>query len=425
MAMENPDEVDLFGMLPDDLLMTILSFLPTPVAARTSVLCRRFRHLWEASPCLTLTTESGSDFAVNFYDMADRLFFERDPSHPHPILSLHIQLPNYSRLQDYYIYHLIMKARSLRPRHLTIEGSHSLVHVLVYIFSIDSLESLSLPTNIGPYRCLFPSYFPISCPRLRTLSLGFFRVDSASATQLVSELCSLEDLYLEIYARDKTLTLSSQSIRKLTLIIGASDSDSKFHNLALSLPSLEALHFETRGASFGQCHMIHGQIPLLKTAVVSIDEAYAEDVTAVAGLLNFISHVEELSLCLKEEKYPVPSPILFEPGKYDPNFPNLNRLDVSLCFHDRNLDSVIMMLRNCPALESLKLVHKIPKFTDWAQGRKRKDWRSELPRNADGNRRYASFTNLHSWKNRKEFMKFLDKKCTFIRRTQNQTCVVS
>ncbi|KAJ1688797.1 hypothetical protein LUZ63_012952 [Rhynchospora breviuscula] len=44
--------MDHLSNLQDELIITILSFLPLDIAARTSVLCRRIRHLWEASPSL-------------------------------------------------------------------------------------------------------------------------------------------------------------------------------------------------------------------------------------------------------------------------------------------------------------------------------------------------------------------------------------
>ncbi|KAJ1689259.1 hypothetical protein LUZ63_013414 [Rhynchospora breviuscula] len=413
------DEVDFLSILPDDVVITILSFLPSAVAVRTSILCRRFRHLWEASPSVLLTPRYlPRPNNLSFLRMGERVILQRHPSHP--ILSLHLEFRRFTPpLRDQFIYFMLVKAQSLGLRHLTIhESPHDLVYLLPSIFSIDSLESLDLPT-IGPFHArMFHSGFTSTCFRLTTLSLRFFNVASFNISRILPQLPSLEDLRLEIRAMD-CLSLPSQTIRKLKLIIIGAD-DPKFESLALSLPSLESLHLETRGPfSFSAHCPIHGEFPLLKKTVIILDEVHAPDATAVMRLLHSISHVQELSLHVKEEKYPIPNPILLEPGKTLPDFPRLKHLDVSLCFHDRNFDAIIMVLRNCPALESLKLVHKIPKFTDWAQGRKRKDWRSELPRNADGNRRYAYFTNLHLGKNKKEFMKFLAKKCTFWRRAKD------
>lgn len=45
---------------------------------------------------------------------------------------------------------------------------------------------------------------------------------------------------------------------------------------------------------------IHVKVPFLRKAVINLNNLYERDVRAVDGLLNCISHVEELSLHLKE-----------------------------------------------------------------------------------------------------------------------------
>ncbi|KAJ1690742.1 hypothetical protein LUZ63_014897 [Rhynchospora breviuscula] len=380
------DEIELLSILPDDLLIAILSFLPTPVAARTSVLCRRFRYLWEASPSLVFTIPCRNRNVMNFIRMGDRAIHQRHPSHP--ILSLHLDLCRFTPpLPDHCIYFLLKKAHSLGLRHLTVtvEGPHDLdlQQLIKPIFSIDSLRSLSLPT-IRPIHVHAPIFkscyaYTLNCPKLTNLSLRLLRVPSFNLTDLLPELPSLQNFHLEIHAID-SLSLSSQTITNLNLIL--TPADPKFRTLQLFLPSLESLHFETRGSLSVSAHcptpIIHGQLPVLKTATIILDQVHAPDVTTISSLFNTISyHVQELILHVKEEKYPIPIPILLEPGKDMPTFPNLKHLDVSLCFHELNFEAVTTMVRHCPALESLKLVHKIPKFTDWAQGRKRKDWRSD------------------------------------------------
>ncbi|KAJ4772070.1 F-box/FBD/LRR protein [Rhynchospora pubera] len=420
-------QMDHLSNLPDELLVTILSLLPTHIAARTSILSRIFRHLWKASPSLLFITQ---DFPPphdkNFIAMADHALLHRHPSLP--LLSLSLKSPSSSSsfLLDSYMPSLLAKALSLGLRHLTIEGYLNLLPFLPTIFSIQSLESLSLTSNFhfwsGQYY-IFPSGFKMTF--LRSLSLQLYTVDPASLSRLVSELCSLEDLYLHIYNMDK-IRLSSQTIRKLELI----SSYQKLDTVELFLPSLESFHM-TSCYSLSRLSHIRGKLPLLKRALVTLDGVHAEHISAVTGLLSCISHVEELSLHVKENVVEIvkyPEPILLQAGKYMPNFPNLKHLDVGLFLHERNLEAIVMIFNNCPVLESLKLIHKIPEFTlvrvsgrkkNRARGRKKKDRRSRLPHNANGNCFYAYFRNLHLEENRKEFSKLLRKKCSYKRRAQN------
>ncbi|CAL4992335.1 unnamed protein product [Urochloa decumbens] len=53
---------DRLGALPDDLLLDVLSFLPSPYAVRTCVLARRWRNLWKGVPALRITPATAEGF---------------------------------------------------------------------------------------------------------------------------------------------------------------------------------------------------------------------------------------------------------------------------------------------------------------------------------------------------------------------------
>ncbi|XP_078161780.1 uncharacterized protein LOC144557123 [Carex rostrata] len=306
--MANIGEIDRLSNLSDDLLLTIISFLSTHDAARTSVLCRRFRHLWEASPSLYLHfLLLPNPRYKKFISMAKRALLDRNASHP--LLSLQLMMwpcdQNFSILSS-----LLTKARSLDLRQLTIQGFRlsDIVPIVPIIFTINSL---SLST-------------------------------------------------------------------------------------------------------------IHVEVPLLRKVVINFSDICERDVSVAARLLNCISHVEELSLRIREstpKNYPIP--ILSKIGKDVQHFSNLKHLDVTLCFHEYNLEVVTTMLHNCPVLESIKLIHEVPMFSCYNERRKkRKEWESKLPCNADGNKCNAYFRNLHIKENRKEVIKLLCKECS----SKRQAC---
>ncbi|KAF3338738.1 F-box protein [Carex littledalei] len=81
MTNSNHEEVDRLSELPEPLLLQIISLLSTKFAVRTSLLARRFRHLWTASSSLELDR---SDFPPGrlFNDVTSRCLRLRDPSSP-------------------------------------------------------------------------------------------------------------------------------------------------------------------------------------------------------------------------------------------------------------------------------------------------------------------------------------------------------
>ncbi|KAJ3684170.1 hypothetical protein LUZ61_013334 [Rhynchospora tenuis] len=416
----DPKQMDHLSTLPDALLLTILSLLPLRVAARTSVLSCRFRHLWRARPSLSLISRDlPPPKCHNVVAMAHSALLRRDPSHP--LFSLLLDISGYAGFKDSFFPSLLLKAHSLRLRHLTIESCSSwdLLHSLPTIFSIDSLESLSLPTlrpSVSSLQAFqFPSSITLTC--LKRLSLSLVDIHPAEINRLLSELPSLEDLHLQVCATDP-MVLSSQTIRKLELIVVVGCEN--FDALELSMPLLELLCFETHGLSINKSlPHIHGAIPSLRKAVIKLEELHRKDASAAAGLLKYISQAEELSLNLKEsEDEMVPFTILLEPGKDPPNFPNLKNLDVTMCCHKHNFEAVVAVLHHCPALESLKLVHEFPKFTYRSRLRNWEDWVSELPCSGC---RYVYFRNLHLGENVKEFefIKSLNNKYTFTRQASN------
>ncbi|XP_078169199.1 F-box/FBD/LRR-repeat protein At2g04230-like [Carex rostrata] len=249
----NSNQIDRLSNLPYALLLTILSFLPTHIAARTSVLCRSFRHLWEASPSLAFISEDlpyPQPEKDNFVAMAERALFCRNPNHS--LHSLRLEISRCDRRNASFLCSLLTKARCLELHHLTINGfwNADFSNILPIIFTMNSLRSLSIDRvpaleyglSYRDYpKFKFPSRITLTC--LRSLSLELFRTYLPDLNPLFSQLCSLEDLNLDI-KHPLGLSISSQTIKKLKLIL--SFSCREFYDVVLSLPSLNSLHLETQ-----------------------------------------------------------------------------------------------------------------------------------------------------------------------------------
>ncbi|KAJ1688786.1 hypothetical protein LUZ63_012941 [Rhynchospora breviuscula] len=398
------EQIDRLSSLPDELLVIIFSFLPIRAAARTSVLSRRFRHL---VPSLELIRTP----AARFVTMAEQTLLRRSLSQP--LACLRLELDRHltffsSASESSFLPSLFIKARSLGLRQLTIEGCgfSPSCRTLPLIFSITSLEFLSLPRVICEGDdSLFPS--AVTLTNLKSLSIEHYIGDPHRLNRLLSQLCSLEDFSFGL-GNVPAFNLFNQTIRRLKIILSRSK---KKNSAVLSLPSLELLHVQYDG--IGLPH-IGGDMPSLQKAVLNLSFLRKKDCSAVAGLLTFISHVEDLILHIKESDYErYPFPILLEAGKDPPKFPNLKHLEVTMCFHEHNFEAIVSLLHHSPALESVKLVHEASISTARKRKRKRNrdDWRSVLPQNASGNCDYVHFTDLHLRQHR-EFTKLVGKQCS-------------
>ncbi|KAJ3688824.1 hypothetical protein LUZ61_017988 [Rhynchospora tenuis] len=402
-----PTQMDHLSSLPDAVLVTILSLLPTRVAARTSVLSRRFQHLWKASPAVDLSFSN-----PNISSLANGVLLSREPSNP--LLRLHLNLgrPMSREFPDSLIPSLLTHAHSLGLRHLTLEGEgygNELQPLVCSVFSISSLQSLSILVNPYCSGITLPSGTTLT--HLKSLSIRP-RVSSTQVEQLLLNLSCLDHLQLShlVQSTAAIVNLSSLTVKKLELL-GFGRFGERTCSVRLFMPSLEFLYF-SKGYNRDLPH-IHGDIPLLRKSVITLDYLFPGHATAVNQLLKCISHVEELSLDLKERTMH-PFCTLLEPGKEAPAFPNLKHLDVNMCFHEYNFEAVVSLLHRSPALQSLKLVHKAADKLDcWTRTkRKMNDWRSKLPRNVEGNYQHAYFSNLHLKENNEGFMKLLNKSST-------------
>ncbi|KAF3329574.1 F-box/FBD/LRR-repeat protein [Carex littledalei] len=367
-------KIDHLSALPDEVVITVLSLLPTFIAARTSVLSRRFRHLWKASPSVNLPFTYIPSFKHSTYvAMANSVLLSRRD----PLLRLHLEFGYLfsGRLTESFISSSLIHAHALGGlRHLTIDGNGywDFETVLRSVFSCCiSLQSLSI--HIQPLKT-FPFPSAIALTRLKSLSIHLISYNSTIIERLLSELCCLEHLQLHIFSGFVCNSLSSRTIKKLELLlVDATTHLEEPYSLGLSMPSLEFLCLRTHCSFHANANvnvpLLHGEIPFfIRKAVVTLHGLRQKHITAVAQFLNFVSYVQHLTLDLNEHRWEeYPFPVLMEPGKEVPNFPNLKHLDMSLCFHEFNFEAVVTMLHHSTALESLKLHHKQLGF-NWDKG---------------------------------------------------------
>ncbi|CAL4980473.1 unnamed protein product [Urochloa decumbens] len=94
-------DADRLGTLPDELLLDVLSVLPSPDAVRTCVLARRWRNLWKGVPALRITPTNARRFwspsALNGF--VNHMLFLRDQV---PLRVVELNSYNPLKDEDYF-----------------------------------------------------------------------------------------------------------------------------------------------------------------------------------------------------------------------------------------------------------------------------------------------------------------------------------
>ncbi|KAL6653168.1 hypothetical protein ACP70R_012093 [Stipagrostis hirtigluma subsp. patula] len=376
---------DRLSALPDDVIAHVLSFLPTPVSAATSVLSRRYRHLWASVPDLNLDHTLHRSIA-SFESSADAAFRRRDPSVP--LRSLRLRADERTRAPPRWL----LRAARLGVRRLALTG-HACACFLALAPELDlaglrSLDLRYLSRRQGDKYPLVPE--GIRLPALESMELVQVDLGAGEVTQLVAACDALCSLNVRPLADLEVLDLRSPTLRRLR--ISCLFCAPHHTELRLECASLEFLVLENSGnlQAFRALPM-----PELRTAAVTMDLLTAGDMEATSVLIRSVASVQELRLHLTESKFQVePFPLLAEHDQPFPSFPNLKTLDLSMCFHEYNIPGLITMLQQSPVLQSIKLTHLAPRML--AKTKKRRQWASKLPRNSSGNYRFASVNNFHS-----------------------------
>ncbi|KAF3325089.1 hypothetical protein FCM35_KLT11246 [Carex littledalei] len=133
--------------------------------------------------------------------MDNSALLSRTSSNPLPRLHLQVESPISCELNDSFICSLLVHAHALGLRHLTIDGYWQFEAAIRDVFSISSLESLSIRIIL---RMTFPS--AIALTRLKSLSINLTTYNKTQIEQLLSELCCLEDLQLYVISGDVCLS---------------------------------------------------------------------------------------------------------------------------------------------------------------------------------------------------------------------------
>ncbi|KAJ3687351.1 hypothetical protein LUZ61_016515 [Rhynchospora tenuis] len=231
-----PTTIDRISILPDHVLHHILSFLPLKQAGRTSILSRRWRHVWASLKGLTFYKDELAKFGLESF-----------------INYVNAALP-YRAKQDFHIFKTFLFSTSptdlatstrwithavnndVRVLYLIIQGGNVILPRPV--LTSQSLEELGL-FSFPSVKIITPSI--ISLSRLRILSLQRMEINSAFFEKIISGCTRVENLNL--HSCEITFSgVHSMVLRKLVMdnCTIRTKRENKFY---ICTPNLVHLHF--------------------------------------------------------------------------------------------------------------------------------------------------------------------------------------
>ncbi|KAL5714885.1 hypothetical protein ACHQM5_016787 [Ranunculus cassubicifolius] len=291
--------MDRISSLPDPIIHHIFSFLDTELVLPTSILSKRFRHLWTSSPYLTFNyyyTDPDPDPTIpnpypvtDFLDFVDRILISRDAS---TILKFNLvceEIIHKSRVLTWLIATLIRNVQEL-DLVLLVE---QVMEFPYNLFTKNDLKVFKLSGYFGDVNIRMPCSVCFSS-KIRVLELDFVRLPEGDCNGEINFTCaSLEKLMLSRCDIEhlKVITISARKLKSLKMVSSYKDSDF-FCKIRVCTPNLVSLavacdtHWEFSLQDLG----------VLNDADVSVGGFNEEDAQWVMKFLRGIGNVNSLTL---------------------------------------------------------------------------------------------------------------------------------
>ncbi|KAF2535516.1 hypothetical protein F2Q68_00021852 [Brassica cretica] len=255
--------MDKISKLPDELIAKVLTFLPTKEAVSTSILSKRWEHLWMWLPKLEYDDQHYSESERKRL----RCFIVRSlPLHKaHVIESLRLKLSNSHYFKPQVIKWIVATAVSRK-----------------YVSWI-SLTMIT-PEFLDDWILL-----AVCLPSLRTLQLqqvAYFNEEYLQ--RLLSNCPALEELKVDIWVDDNTrkFTITVPSLQRLSLFIPF---DYGIDGLVIKTPSLKYFKLRVHSSSNHYCLVEH---------MPNLIEAYLDvEFPNIKSLIESITSVKCLEIC--------------------------------------------------------------------------------------------------------------------------------
>ncbi|CAH2069704.1 unnamed protein product, partial [Thlaspi arvense] len=327
--------MDKISDLSDDLLIKILSLVPTTDVIAMSILSKRWRCLWRLVPSLIFGEDDEEEedreheeFTSNVYCRNFSQFvYGTLLLHNAPVLErFHLNSASECGVSEVDLWVRIAVDRFVRDLKIRFRYGYELIRLPSSLFRSETVETLELRWEV-PSRCSFRS--------LKTLRLLFVKyADEESFSRLISNCPVLEDLVVETCHDDNvtTFTINVPSLQSLSIRHTLQDFGTDDDVFVVHYHSLKHL---TIVDYFSGIEFIGHNTPKLV-------EANLLSLSCQAKVLASFPNIKRLSLCLDKE-YPTGSVLS-----------QLVRLELCSCESNwKNM--LVIVLQHCPKLQVLNL----------------------------------------------------------------------
>ncbi|CAA7055567.1 unnamed protein product [Microthlaspi erraticum] len=324
--------MDIISGLSEELLIKILSYLPTKVAVSTSLLSKQWEFIWMWLPKLEYNSKYYSESECERL----RCFLDRNlPLHRAPVLeSFRIQFRHpHLKPEDIKLWLLTVVSRCIRE--LEVSYSYPLKELNVLPSSLYTCKLLVTLRLNGPILLDVPRMVCLPClKKLRLHRVTY--VNKGSLQRLLSNCPVLNDLSVE--EPNSTRPMRNLSVIVPSLLRLTIDMICVLDEFVINTPSLEYLKLEYYSDKSHRC--LIENMPKLREASVEVLFPY------IKRLIGSITNVKKLTLCLSDCSEPL----------YGDGFV-FNQLEhLKLCVCPKSSSNVLVqLLKDSPNLRVLDL----------------------------------------------------------------------
>ncbi|WMV20308.1 hypothetical protein MTR67_013693 [Solanum verrucosum] len=239
---ETTTAVDRISQLSDDLLLHILSLMPTEAALVTSALSKRWRYLWKSLDSFSFSTFGNYEWYVSYVDyvlghsVSPKIKkFQLDSNEPDAYKS---------DMDRWLSFAIEKKVENLKIQSVSEEEVYALPECL---YTCSSLITLVVGF------CSFDANVAVAWKSLKSIKLKWMVLSNDHIVNLLSGCPILETMELFRFKGFSRLEIRSSKLKRLNLI--AYNDDELDHSLEIVAPYLQ--HLEICESLYGfKCRLV-------------------------------------------------------------------------------------------------------------------------------------------------------------------------